>query len=126
MIGKYNRLAFFYDALGTIAFGGALSRANSLFIKHIPPNSNILILGGGTGKILENLPPDSRVDYVDFSSAMITKAKARKTRANVAFYESDFFDFDIQKRYDLIVCPFFLDQFSAEELRLFASLHDYS
>lgn len=116
MIGTYNKLSPFYDGLSRLVFWGNIQKANVLFINDLPANSKVLIMGGGTGKLLEVLPEQIEVDYVDFSSQMILRAKRRKCKAKIHFHTIDFLQFEEDKNYDAILCPFFLDQFNKAEM----------
>lgn len=112
----YNRLAPFYDLLKKIVFGNALNEAA---ISHTPSEQNtakILVVGGGTGYILDHLPKTSSVDFVDDSSKMILRARKRKHPTNVHFHCLSYFDFIPTSKYDTVYFNFFLDLFSEGEI----------
>ena len=55
MASNYDNSAAFYDQLSQMVFGKALIRAQLYLLQQVPPNSTVLIVGGGTGWILEEL-----------------------------------------------------------------------
>lgn len=112
----FNALVPFYDALASVVFFGAINRSHKHLTSFVKPNSKILILGGGTGKLLEYLDSTVSVKYVELSTAMTVQAKARNTAAKVDFIEADFLKWESDQEYDYILCPFFLDLFTKDQL----------
>lgn len=112
---NYNFIAWIYDLFVKLVFGNRQERANNEFIGKIPDKSRVLIVGGGTGKIineLDKLDKSLEVDYVEISSKMILISKRRTNRAlSLTFYNKSIVDFD-RKGYDVIITNFFLDQFT--------------
>ena len=49
---NFDRIAFAYDALKYLVFGGSLHQAQTFLVPFIPTCSDILIIGGGTGQII--------------------------------------------------------------------------
>lgn len=117
MKNDFNTIAPIYDALARIAFGRSLDRAQQSFLSHVEPNAKVLIVGGGTGKILEWLPEglDLQIDYVEMSQGMLRKASARVSKDNqVQFICQDIRE--VRGQYDIIIANFFLDCFSSKDL----------
>lgn len=115
MVNNFNRLATYYDTLARLVFGKTLERASSYFVSSsINCGDSVLILGGGTGKILQSIPGSAEVTYVDMSQMMITKALKRR-KHNTYFVANDFLSLDLSS-FDVIICPFFLDVFDEEHL----------
>jgi ubiquinone/menaquinone biosynthesis C-methylase UbiE len=114
-MNNFNRIAFYYDFLAQIIFGKKLDEATKSFTKQIHSESSTLILGGGSGKILDNLRHVEQVDFVDSSRKMIEIAKISK-HSSVNFIHADFLRHSFKVQYDVIVCPFFLDVFNQSEL----------
>ena len=118
----FSKLSSIYDALGSVAFCGALRRSQNYFLGELPRVENVLILGGGTGTFLVDLLKTgkvSSVDYVDVSPGMISRAKKKVRKAGfeecvnfVCGTEDDLPD----KKYDLICTNYFLDCFNDVEL----------
>ena len=78
---SYDIIADVYDRLAGIFIGKALRNAQIYLAQYIPAGAKILIAGGGTGWILEEITRlhDSglQIDYLDISAGMIAKAKER-------------------------------------------------
>ena len=110
----YNSIAWIYDLLAKLVFGNKQDRANREFIKRIPGKSRVLIVGGGTGKIindLDKLNKNLEVDYVEISSKMNVLSKRRGNKTlKLTFYNKSILDFE-KKGYDVIITNFFFDQF---------------
>lgn len=102
-----------------MVFGKSQVDAQVNQLKSIPRNSSILIVGGGTGWILQEIAKvhstGLKITYVEISSKMIALSKARNCGENeVAFINSGIEEFDDVKHYDTILTPFLFDNFSAE------------
>ena len=110
----YNSIAWIYDFLVRLVFGKKQDRANKEFLKLIPHEARVLVIGGGTGKIinyLDKLDKSLEVDYVEISSQMnaLSKRRVNRTLALTFYYES-ILDFE-GNGYDIILANFFFDQF---------------
>ncbi len=129
MAANYNAIATVYDFLSRLVFGNAIVRAQQSFIKFIPPNSRILIVGGGTGRILHDISQQHSsslvIDYVETSAAMLRLSKKRNCVNNrVNFIELPIEDFKAGTDYDVVITPFVLDNFNGEKLpAVFNQLH---
>src|ERR1700744_542206 len=86
MAANYDNSAWFYDRLSRLVYGKALIRSQIYLLKHIPKNSNILIAGGGTGWILEEIvkihPSGLTITYVEVSANMMDLSKKRNVQSN--------------------------------------------
>ena len=51
----FNTVARPYDFISRLVFGDSLVEAQTSLLHYIPSNSQILIVGGGTGWILEEI-----------------------------------------------------------------------
>lgn len=116
MKGNYDNVAPFYDLLSQLVFGNAILRAQLFLINAIPANSGILIIGGGTGQILEEISKKHgsglQITYVDISKKMIAISKKRKTGNNeVVFINQSISDARFHRQFDVVITPFFLDNF---------------
>ncbi len=111
---SYDTIAFFYDRLARMAYGRALVNAQLYLLNSIPAGALILIAGGGTGWVLEEIakihPSGLTIDYVDASGKMIALAEKRNTGANkVTFITDPIQDVQFgQKEYDVVLTPSFL------------------
>ncbi len=117
---NYNAVAWFYDGLSSLVFGSSIKKAQIDLLPLIPNNSKVIIVGGGTGWILEEItklhPSGLEITYVDSSSKMIERSKKRNYAANkVEFIETSVEDYLLlytDHLYDAIITPFIADCFS--------------
>ncbi|MCW3108892.1 MAG: hypothetical protein JWQ09_3398 [Segetibacter sp.] len=117
MKGNYNNVATFYDRLSRFIFGDAIVNAQKLLVQSIDANSTILIIGGGTGWILEEIAKKHseglHITYVEISEKMIALSKKRDFGSNkVIFINKSIQDIQINQRFDIVITPFLLDNFS--------------
>jgi ubiquinone/menaquinone biosynthesis C-methylase UbiE len=105
--------------------GRKLQRCRTAFLRSIPAPKNILLLGEGNGRFLEEfLPLHPGVDctLVDCSAKMLDCARARMNRrgmdlTRVHFVHTDALDWTPPPgEFDLVVTCFFLDCFTADQL----------
>jgi len=120
---NYNSIAPFYDWLCKLIFGQSIQNAQIESLHFIPPNSTVLIVGGGTGWILDEInkihPSGLTISYVDISSGMIELSKKRKTGNNgVTFMQEAIENTSLAHQYyDVILTPFILDAFLQDNLQ---------
>lgn len=113
-MNDFDAISSSYDILVRLVFGDKLWQATNYFLKDIDPNASVLILGGGTGRILDAFKGQT-ITYVEKSNKMLVRARA-KTSANVIFIHEDFMEWNTVETYDVVICPFFLDVFDSENL----------
>ena len=124
---SYDAVAWIYDLLAKLVFGKALINAQLYLLKAIPPGANVIIIGGGTGWILEELsrihPSGLTITYVDASGKMIAKAKKRNTGENEVIFIASAFErlelgnWDIGFGYDIVLTPFLLDNLTEDVVK---------
>jgi ubiquinone/menaquinone biosynthesis C-methylase UbiE len=130
MAANYDNSAWFYDRLSRLIYGKALIRAQVYLLKFIPPESNILIAGGGTGWILEEIsklhPSGLQITYVEISAKMIERSRKRNICSNrVAYINEPVEKLDGQNNYHVVITPFLFDNFTEQTLQnVFAHLHN--
>lgn len=82
--GNYDRVAWCYDALAGLVFGGSLRAAQRAALAGLPAGApHVLILGGGTGWVLGEVlrrRPGASVLYLEVSGPMLERAVARLRR----------------------------------------------
>jgi ubiquinone/menaquinone biosynthesis C-methylase UbiE len=115
MKNNFDWIAPVYDQLKFIVFGRTLERATSEILESVKPSDTVLIVGGGTGKVLNYLTHVTCIDYVEKSKNMIRKAK-RRNQKGIHFIHCDFLEWETAKKYDFILLPFFLDVFDEANL----------
>jgi ubiquinone/menaquinone biosynthesis C-methylase UbiE len=116
-LNRFNVLAKYYDALARLVFGRSIRKAQLVYLTEIPSRADVLILGGGTGYLLEQLMmvhPDCRVWYVEASSSMIQQAgeRTRCFHERITFIHGTENDIPSQIRFDVVILDFFLDLFN--------------
>lgn len=78
MPANFNRIAPYYDALAKMVYGNKLIEAKKTFFHLIPEQAHILLMGGGTGNILNDLlslKPSAKIDYMEPSHRMLRIAE---------------------------------------------------
>jgi ubiquinone/menaquinone biosynthesis C-methylase UbiE len=121
MAANYDNSAWFYDQLARLVYGKALVNAQVYLLEHIPVNATVLIAGGGTGWILEELarihPSGLKITYVDVSINMINLAKKRNCGANeVTLINRTIENTHLPNDFDVVLTPFLLDNFLEENM----------
>ncbi|MES2376289.1 MAG: class I SAM-dependent methyltransferase [Bacteroidota bacterium] len=129
MPSNYDNSAWFYDRLSRLVYGKALVDAQVYLLPYVPPNSNVLIVGGGTGWILEELarvhPAGLNITYVEISEKMMALSQKRHCGNNKVIYITQAVEnVAFTEKFDVIITPFLFDNFKEETLeRVFAHLH---
>ncbi|QDK80378.1 class I SAM-dependent methyltransferase [Spirosoma sp. KCTC 42546] len=122
--GNFNWIAPVYDALAFIVFGHKLQQAQAVFLNRIPTGASVLIVGGGTGWLLEQVLrrcQSKRIVYLETSTQMVARASRRMVQkalvGSVEFRVGDESSLKPDERFDVILTPFVLDLFSAQTLQ---------
>lgn len=121
MANNYNNIAKFYDTISHIVYQDAIVKAQVFLIQRIKANDKVLIVGGGTGWILEEISKLNKqhisVVYVEKSSAMIALAKKRNyENIKVNFIEMGIEDYVPATQFDIVITPFLFDNFLKEKI----------
>ena len=119
---RFDWIAPVYDALAFLVFGQRLQRAQAVFLKQIPANSSVLLVGGGTGRLLAQLLAQCQpatILYLEPSARMVALATERMlpTAGSVEFRVGDEMSLRDGERFDVIITPFVLDLFTNETLK---------
>lgn len=128
MVNNYDKIANHYDTLSRLVFGKAQVNAQIDQLKYIPGNSSILIVGGGTGWILEEISKlhasGLKITYVEISAKMIALSEARNIRNNaIDFVNIAIENFTTDLSFDVILTPFLFDNFNQPKaIRVFKKL----
>jgi ubiquinone/menaquinone biosynthesis C-methylase UbiE len=129
MPANYDNSAWFYDHLSKLVYGKALIRSQVYLLKHIPKNSTILIAGGGTGWILEEIAKihssGLTITYAEISSKMIALSINRNAGNNKVIYINEPVEnLPGETQYDVVITPFLFDNFTEATLqKVFAYVH---
>lgn len=116
MKNNYNAIASIYDFLSRLIFRKSIVNAQVFLLNHIPENSTILIAGGGTGWVLEELSKihskGIEITYVEKSNKMISLSKQKNIKNNKAvFINEGIEDFLTDKKFDVVFTAFLFDNF---------------
>ncbi|MEO9476877.1 MAG: class I SAM-dependent methyltransferase [Cyclobacteriaceae bacterium] len=114
-MNDFDKIAGYYDPIKRLVFGRKLNQAYQHYLPRLKEGDHVLIIGGGTGKILRDIPFNVRVTYVEKSRVMIRHAR-QYAQLDTEFYWADFLEYESPDTYDWIICPFFLDVFDSEHL----------
>lgn len=129
MKGNYDNVAPFYDLLSHLIYRDSILQANIFLVNAIPANSSILIIGGGTGHILEEISKKYvsglQITYVEISEKMIAFSRKRNTGNNrVAFINKSIGDVIFHHPFDIVITPFLFDNFSCSTAKIiFHKIH---
>lgn len=129
MSANFNNSAWFYDRLSRLVFGRAIVNAQVYLLQYIPENANILIVGGGTGWILEEItklqPLGLNITYVEVSVKMTAVSKKRNIGHNrVVFINEAIENVNLRPGFDIVVTPFLFDNFREQTLqKVFINIH---
>lgn len=129
MPANYDNSASFYDRLSRLVFGKALVNAQAWLLPQIPKNAKVLIVGGGTGWILEEItklqPSGLSITYVEISAKMMALSCKRNIGANhVEFINKAVEDANLPTDFDVVITPFLFDNFTEESLpEVFQHIH---
>jgi ubiquinone/menaquinone biosynthesis C-methylase UbiE len=120
-VNNYDKIAGVYDLFSRLIFFKTQVKAQTDQLTFIPANSNILIVGGGTGWILEEIAKihskSLSITYIEISAKMIRLARKRNVKHNnVKFINCAIEAFNGIEHYDVIHTAFLFDNF--EEKRL--------
>lgn len=117
MLNNYDKIAPYYDTLSRLVFFKSQVIAQVNQLKYLPKNSSVLIVGGGSGWILEEIskihPQGIKITYVEISAKMIILSKARNPGNNeVEFVNLGIEKFKSDRLFDVILTPFLFDNFN--------------
>lgn len=122
MASNYDNSAWFYDRLSQVVYGDALVKAQVYLLQYIRPNSSILVAGGGTGWILEELtrqyPSGLQITYVEISANMMALSQKRNCGENqVTFINAPVEEINIEQNFDVVFTPFLFDNFREDTMQ---------
>jgi ubiquinone/menaquinone biosynthesis C-methylase UbiE len=129
MPANFNNSAWFYDRLSRLIYGKALIRAQVCLVKYIQTDSKILIVGGGTGWILEEItkihPSGLTITYVEVAPKMIDLSRKRNISNNkIVFINNAIENVALPPDFDIVITPFLFDNFTEQTTRkVFSHIH---
>lgn len=122
MAANFNNSAWFYDPLARLVYGRALIDSQTYLLQYVPKNANILVIGGGTGWILEEIrkihSSGLKITYVEVAPGMIRLSKKRdKGNNQVTFITNAIENISLPNDFDIIITPFLFDNFTEQTLQ---------
>lgn len=116
----FDRIAGVYDLLGKVVFGNDLINAQSYYLDEIKEDNKVLIIGGGSGIILEKIAElDIKLNicFVEASVQMLNKAKSKQLTPSIqmSWIHGDE-DAIPDEKFDVVFTAFFLDLFPPARL----------
>jgi tRNA (cmo5U34)-methyltransferase len=115
MLNRYDKFAAWYDDLARFVFGKDIVNCQVDLLPSTDAPMRVLILGGGTGWILEHVflrMPKAHVTFVEASRAMIERAKRRLNNpSRVTFIHAAHDAPGATRNYEVVITNFFIDQF---------------
>src|ERR1700744_2744369 len=119
MTNNYDPVARYYDFLSQLVFGKTEINAEVEMLDKGRPGDRLLIVGGGTGWILEKLArmglDGLHITYVECSRVMMAMARKRAVGAlDVSFIQLPIEQYVTDERFDCILTGFLFDNFSQD------------
>jgi ubiquinone/menaquinone biosynthesis C-methylase UbiE len=119
-MNNYDPVARYYDFLSQLVFGRTEIDAQVELLDRVRPGDKLLIVGGGTGWILEKLaaiyPDGLQITYVESSRVMMALARKREWAGHsVSFVQLPIEQFVTDERFDCILTGFLFDNFRQEQ-----------
>lgn len=116
MPSNYDNAAWFYDHLSRLIYGNNLIKAQGALLHLIPANSKILIAGGGTGWIIEEIAKihasGLNITYVELSANMMALSKKRNPLNNLITYiNTPVEEAALNNDFNVVITPFLFDNF---------------
>ncbi|WP_333818700.1 class I SAM-dependent methyltransferase [Ohtaekwangia sp.] len=115
---SFDRIAPVYDTLSRLVYGKSMVASQRHFLAAISSHATVLIIGGGTGWIVQELfavNSTCSVVYVEASQEMIRQTEKKikpKDASRIRFVWSE--EIPVGAVYDCIITNFFLDLFSEQ------------
>ncbi len=122
----FDRVAPYYDRLVGLSMCKVYARSHQFLLQQIPRDSSVLIVGGGTGKILKDLirlAKPSKVLFLEASSVMLDLARKRMSAMFAVLPDYIHFrlgredQLDVSESFEVILTPFVLDIFEQHEMK---------
>ncbi|MDF9798312.1 tRNA (cmo5U34)-methyltransferase [Catalinimonas alkaloidigena] len=129
---SFQLIAPYYDLLARLVFGNTIDKAQKHFFSLIPKGSEVLIIGGGSGRILGDLikvAQPNKITFLEASSNMLRIAKKKSARilknnhrnTEMCFIHGTENDLPVYKEYDVLITFFLFDVYPTHEAKKLAS-----
>ncbi|MEQ9414469.1 MAG: class I SAM-dependent methyltransferase, partial [Cyclobacteriaceae bacterium] len=110
-LNRFDKIAPFYDSLARFAFGKSLRSAQECNLESIVDCSDVLVLGGGTGKFLTKLLAQHtgcKVWYVEASQKMVDQAKSHLSYTDRVVFIHGTLENVPEQKFDAVITHFFV------------------
>ena len=130
MAANFNNSAWFYDRLSRLVYGSAIINAQVYLLENIPAGAKVLIVGGGTGWILDEAtkihPSGLDITYVEVAANMMALSKKRGTGTNRLLFINDAIEnVSLPADFDVVITPFLFDNFTEQTAqKVFGHTHE--
>lgn len=120
---NFDSVAWCYDFLAYIIFGNKIRRSQTVLFDQLCENDRVLILGGGTGWIINEILRSkkvARIDYIELSEKMLQKAKSiipLHKDVVINFINGDEESIPGSETYDVVIACYFFDLFQTNRLK---------
>lgn len=114
----FDSLVGIYDWMVSLVFGSTIRRAQIALVEQVADNKEWLIIGGGTGWILEEIfkvHQNASITYVEASQKMIDRAKKREVKGRVNYVLGSIDQLPEQVQYNVVLTAFFWDMFQTNQ-----------
>ncbi|HUM47305.1 MAG TPA: class I SAM-dependent methyltransferase [Chitinophagales bacterium] len=128
MRNTFDYIAPYYDTLASFIFGKNLVNAKKEFLHLIPSHGRLLLMGGGTGTILNHLlesHPELIIDFIEASPKMLELAKKKVKAAfihRVNFIHGTHHQISSAAKYDAATSFFVMDCLKQADALEFATV----
>lgn len=116
----FDRIAPYYDRLASLVFGKSIRAAQVCFLSGIPPASYILILGGGTGRIISEIRKqrnNCHIWYIEHSATMLELSRQKNPSDEYLHYiQGTECEIPSHITFDVVITQFYFDLFTVDSL----------
>lgn len=122
MKAGFDSIAWCYDFLSVLVFGKRIRQSQIVLLRQIKENDSVLIIGGGTGWIINEILKVSspvQIDYIESSVEMLMKARTAvvgNDTVQINFILGDENSIGQNEKYDIVIAFYFFDMFKEERL----------
>jgi len=130
---NFDSVASVYDQLARLVFGKAIDRAQDCLLDQIPPLATVLIFGGGSGRVAEQVlltNPQAKITYIEASQKMLDLTKDRlkdfpHSQVDLILGSEQFL-LKFHDQFDVVITQFILDVYERADLQKVMALIDQS
>jgi tRNA (cmo5U34)-methyltransferase len=119
---NFDRVAWCYDFLSLLVFGNRIKQSQIILFNHLKDNDKVLILGGGTGWMINEIlkvKKIGRIDYIELSEEMLNKARVIVPVSKeivINYIHGDEESITEFQSYDAVIACYFFDLFEYKRL----------